>query len=86
MTTTEATPDKRALRPRPEAIVADSLWGTTELLAYFRCGTTKLAALKKEAGFPKPVMLGGMARYVPDQVRAFVLAKLPQQPEGGADA
>ena len=85
--TTETATRHRAARPQsPENIVSDSLWGTTELLAYFRCGTTKLAALKKEAGFPKPVMLGGMARYVPDQVRAFVLAKLPQQPEGRADA
>lgn len=84
--TTETVPRHRAARPhRPETIVSDSLWGTAELLAYFRCGTTKLAALKREPGFPRPVVLGGMQRYVPDQVRAFVLSKLPQQ-ESGAGA
>ncbi|GLS13627.1 hypothetical protein [Hydrogenophaga electricum] len=81
----QATPARKTAPPRGEAVVAERLWGTAELLAYFNCGTTKLAAIKADKGFPAPAVIGGLKRYIPAQVQAYVISKLPQGgQEGGA--
>lgn len=75
---------KKPRRPRitPEtADLSDPLWTNAHLRRYFRCGATKLVAIKKESGFPAPAQAGGMQRYHADQVKAYAI---PPNPTEGA--
>lgn len=65
----------RVPRGNPSAAIPDAPWTNTDLLAYFKCGPTKLADIKKDPAFPPAVLVCGLQRYDPAAIRAFFHAK-----------
>ena len=71
---------------RPVVAIPDAPWTNADLLAFFKCKSTKLCEIKKDPAFPAAHLVCGLQRYEPAAVRAFFQAKktTPTTTEGTA--
>ncbi|MBW8469851.1 MAG: hypothetical protein K0M67_16420 [Thiobacillus sp.] len=69
--------------PKAPAI-PDAPWTNADLLAFFKCGPTKLCDIKKDPAFPPPVLVCGLQRYEPAAIRAYFASKKTNPQEGTA--